>query len=109
MGGAKKIEIPDYKIYQVGPWAPELQDVERRLKAKGLKDPWLRNEVWRFDRRDFDSPRQRTIRTVTRGLLPGIALAIIATAISKYYDSKAPHHTPWFASRTGDDGHGGHH
>jgi NADH dehydrogenase (ubiquinone) 1 beta subcomplex subunit 3 len=107
--GVKKIEIPDYKAYQIGPWAPELQDVERKLAAKGLKDPWLRNEVWRFDRRDFDSPKKRLTRMFSRGFVPGVALAIISTVISNYYDSQMPHHKPWFASRTGDDGHGGHH
>jgi len=107
--GGKKLEIPDYKIYKIGPWAPELQDVERRLAAKGLKDPWIRNEVWRFDRRDFDSPKQRVLGAFKRGFLPGITLAVISTLISNYYYSKMPHHTPWYASRTGDDGHGGHH
>ena len=107
--GGDKLKIPDHKIYQIGPWAPELQDVERRLAAKGLKDPWIRNEVWRFDRRDFDSPNQRMKRAFTRGLVPGIALAILSTFISNYYESKRPHHTPWYAKRTGDDGHGGHH
>ena len=107
--GGKKIEIPDYKIYKIGPWAPELQENERALKAKGLKDPWARNEVWRFDRRDFDHPRQRIVNAFKRGFVPGLALAIISTVISNYYLARAPHYTPWFADRTGDDGHGGHH
>ena len=109
MGGVKKIEIPDYKIYQVGPRTPELQDVQRRLAARGLKDPWLRNEVWRFDRRIMKSPKQRVIMTFKRGFFPGLALAVVTTFISNYFESVAPHHAPWYASRTGDDGHGGHH
>ena len=109
MGGPVKVEVPDHKIYKVGPWVPELLDVQQRLAAKGLKDPWLRNEVWRFDRRDFESPRSRWIRAFKRGLVPGIGLAIISTFISNYIESQKPHHTPWYASRTGDDGHGGHH
>ena len=24
--------------------------LEKKLAALGLKDPWIRNEVWRFDR-----------------------------------------------------------
>ena len=109
MGGVRKLEIPDYKTYQVGPWTPELQDVERRLAARGLKDPWLRNEVWRFDRRIWKSPRQRFINIVSRGFFPGLGLAVISTFIYNYLESQKPHRSPWFASRTGDDGHGGHH
>jgi len=33
----------------VGDHTPDLQRIERMLAAKGLKDPWIRNEVWRFD------------------------------------------------------------
>ena len=29
---------------------PELQKLEQKLAALGLKDPWIRNEVWRFDK-----------------------------------------------------------
>ena len=29
---------------------PELQKLQEKLAALGLKDPWIRNEVWRFDR-----------------------------------------------------------
>ena len=44
-------KVPDWKQYKVGAHTPELEHVERMLKSLGLKDPWLRNEVWRFDNR----------------------------------------------------------
>ena len=109
MGGVKKITIPDYKTYQIGPWAPELQEVERKLKARGLKDPWLRNEVWRFDRRDFLTPKQRALVAFKRGFFPGLALAIISACVSSYYENRAPHHTPYFAGRPGVPDDHGHH
>ena len=56
MGGghhhhSERLPIPDYRIYQVGEHTPELLKIERMLAAKGLKDPWMRNEVWRYDTR----------------------------------------------------------
>ena len=55
MGGGhhhhERLQIPDWKIYQVGDHTPNLQQLQQRLAAKGLKDPWIRNEVWRFDTR----------------------------------------------------------
>ena len=70
-GGDFHYKVPDWKTYKVGPHTPELENVQRMLKSLGLKvlfhysenlyslldifvhsqDPWLRNEVWRFDRR----------------------------------------------------------
>ena len=44
--------IPDYKIYVVNEHTPELQALEKKLAERGLKDPWIRNEVWRYDMRD---------------------------------------------------------
>lgn len=36
--------LPDWRKYKVAD-VPELLNTERALKAQGLKDPWLRNEV----------------------------------------------------------------
>ena len=44
-------KVTDWKAYKVGAHTPELEHVERMLKSLGLKDPWLRNEVWRYDNR----------------------------------------------------------
>ncbi|KAK6165251.1 hypothetical protein SNE40_022211 [Patella caerulea] len=40
-------EIPDWKTYK---WQgiPELEEYQRLLAREGLKDPWIRNEVWRY-------------------------------------------------------------
>jgi NADH dehydrogenase (ubiquinone) 1 beta subcomplex subunit 3 len=91
MGGHPKIEVPDYKTFTIGNWAPELQETQRKLAARGLKDPWIRNEVWRFDRRDFDSPKQRWVNALKRGLVPGLVLAVISTFISNYYENGRHH------------------
>jgi hypothetical protein len=41
MGGDKPPPVPDYKMYKVE-GIPRLEEVQRLLKARGLKDPWLR-------------------------------------------------------------------
>lgn len=40
-------KVPDPSIYKVED-APELVKLREKLAAKGLKDPWIRNQVWRF-------------------------------------------------------------
>jgi len=47
MGGGAHPPIPDHKIYNID-GVKELEWVQSELAKKGLKDPWIRNEVWRF-------------------------------------------------------------
>ncbi|KAI1295871.1 NADH dehydrogenase [ubiquinone] 1 beta subcomplex subunit 3 [Halotydeus destructor] len=51
--------IRDWRSYKIDQNVPELVDLEQRLAARGLKDPWARNEVWRFDRRLWGTPADR--------------------------------------------------
>ncbi|KAM9305866.1 NADH dehydrogenase [ubiquinone] 1 beta subcomplex subunit 3 [Gastrophryne carolinensis] len=44
--GHGKMQIPDYRIWKVE--GTPLEDVQARLARRGLKDPWLRNEAWRY-------------------------------------------------------------
>ena len=85
--------IPDYKIYKVGEHTPELFEVQQKLAAKGLKDPWLRNEVWRYDmkgRMGMTVPKAH-LYLVARGFIPGLFLATISTILWKQYE-KTLHH-----------------
>merc|ERR1712242_440879 len=85
--GAKvKIAIPDYKMYKVGEHTPHLMKVQKALAEKGLKDPWLRNEVWRYDTNYMLlHPGHRWI-WLFRGILPGIVLGY---ALAQFYRYKA--------------------
>lgn len=51
MGGdhhhVKVPKVPDASIYNKVEEYPYLNNVQKRLAEKGLKDPWLRNHVWR--------------------------------------------------------------
>ena len=94
-GHAVKLDIPDYKVYQVNEHTPKLQALEKKLAEKGLKDPWIRNEVWRYDMRDqIADNRRRGIQIIFRGFLPGLVLAIATSFLWWEYDKRylAPYH-----------------
>ncbi|XP_015281008.1 PREDICTED: NADH dehydrogenase [ubiquinone] 1 beta subcomplex subunit 3 [Gekko japonicus] len=40
------IDFPDYKQWKIE--GTPLEDVQKRLARRGLRDPWLRNEAWRY-------------------------------------------------------------
>ena len=93
-GGFKPhIVIPDYKIYKVGEHTPELLEVQQKLAAKGLKDPWLRNEVWRYDMANrYGFTRNKALLyLVQRGFIPGLILASVSTVLWKAWESSQPH------------------
>ncbi|XP_076375502.1 NADH dehydrogenase [ubiquinone] 1 beta subcomplex subunit 3 [Megalopta genalis] len=76
-----KVPSPDvYKVEDV----PELMMVREELAKKGLKDPWLRNEVWRYH--DLRMPLKKQSRIIwSRGLMLGIPAFLITIAVEKYY------------------------
>jgi len=79
-GGGEPFQIPDYKIYSnKADKIPELAKHQQRLAALGLKDPWIRNEVWKFQPSAGYIPALQRIRiTVFRGFAPA-AVAVVAT------------------------------
>ncbi|XP_026478009.1 NADH dehydrogenase [ubiquinone] 1 beta subcomplex subunit 3-like [Ctenocephalides felis] len=91
--------VPDYRIYKVED-APELVQVQKALASKGLKDPWLRNEVWRFNTKEFGTRRSRTMGFLFRGFKWGLAATVVTVALEKAWEKMNPK----------DDHHGhGHH
>ena len=44
MGGGKHPPVQDYKEFKVGPHTPDLVEYQKKLDARGLKDPWIRYE-----------------------------------------------------------------
>ncbi|XP_066952032.1 NADH dehydrogenase [ubiquinone] 1 beta subcomplex subunit 3 [Macrobrachium rosenbergii] len=81
-GGGAPYKVPDWRIYKVEN-APELVNVQRALASHGLKDPWLRNEVWRFDRTQFGTHGQRIRLVLFRGLRWGLPLALATVAVER--------------------------
>ena len=88
-GRGPKLVIPDYKIYQVNEHTPELQALEKKLAERGLKDPWIRNEVWRYDMRDrCVTNEMKGIHLVFRGFIPGLILAVGSAFLWWEYDKR---------------------
>ncbi|XP_056632658.1 NADH dehydrogenase [ubiquinone] 1 beta subcomplex subunit 3 [Diorhabda sublineata] len=87
-------KIPDYRIYKVKD-VPELVETERALVSLGLKDPWLRNEVWRYNPKEFGTESTRFKSLFFRGFKLGFGafvLTVIGTTIyDKMYPSKHGH------------------
>ncbi|XP_055870276.1 NADH dehydrogenase [ubiquinone] 1 beta subcomplex subunit 3-like [Biomphalaria glabrata] len=80
-GGHAPHEVPDWKIYKAE-GIPELDRLQKRLGALGLKDPWIRNEVWRFHPSVNGTTSWGIIalRRTFRGF--GIAVAALAVTIA---------------------------
>ncbi|XP_042892028.1 NADH dehydrogenase [ubiquinone] 1 beta subcomplex subunit 3-like [Penaeus japonicus] len=95
-GGAANYSIPDWRKYKVEN-APELVQVQRALASHGLKDPWLRNEVWRFDTTQFGSHGPRLRLAFFRGFKWGLIAAVATVAIERSLGGGHGH------------GHGDHH
>ncbi|XP_014272905.1 NADH dehydrogenase [ubiquinone] 1 beta subcomplex subunit 3 [Halyomorpha halys] len=95
--GGERSKVPAYTIYRVED-APELQAVQDALRSKGLKDPWMRNEVWRFLPSEWGTHRQRLLTFFFRGFPLGFG-AFLAT-IALEAASK-------LTKGSGEGGHGG--
>ncbi|XP_014359431.1 NADH dehydrogenase [ubiquinone] 1 beta subcomplex subunit 3 [Papilio machaon] len=92
--GSEPYKIPDYKQFTIQ-GIPQLEELEKELAKKGLKDPWIRNEAWRYHP-GFGTPAARARKLFFRGFPLGLALTVVTVAITKLAG--------------GDDGHGdGHH
>ncbi|XP_043199780.1 NADH dehydrogenase [ubiquinone] 1 beta subcomplex subunit 3-like [Amphibalanus amphitrite] len=81
-GGGRPYEIPDWRKYKVED-APELVNVRNALAQKGLKDPWLRNEVWKYDQKMFLKPNERMTRFFFRGFKYAAAAMVVTIAADK--------------------------
>ncbi|XP_017752757.1 PREDICTED: NADH dehydrogenase [ubiquinone] 1 beta subcomplex subunit 3 [Eufriesea mexicana] len=78
-GGQPKIPNPDiYKVEDV----PELKLVQEKLSEHGLKDPWLRNEVWRYTGIPGNH-RWLAFRILTRGMVVGFAAFLVTIGIER--------------------------
>ncbi|KAJ6650196.1 NADH dehydrogenase [ubiquinone] 1 beta subcomplex subunit 3 [Pseudolycoriella hygida] len=96
-----KIKIPKADIYKVAD-SKELLEVEQALARRGLKDPWLRNEVWRYNVKEFGTTRGKLVKFLFRGLPLGAALTAATVAIEYALNKNDSH-------GHGHGAEGGHH
>ncbi|EDS39547.1 conserved hypothetical protein [Culex quinquefasciatus] len=108
-GHGPPYKVPDASIYKVAD-SPELVEVERALARRGLKDPWLRNEVWRYNPTHFSTHRSRLINFLFKGFPLGFAafVATIGVEFALGIDYHGHGHGD-HGSGHGDEKHGGHH
>uniref|UniRef100_A0A1B6HE63 NADH dehydrogenase [ubiquinone] 1 beta subcomplex subunit 3 n=1 Tax=Homalodisca liturata TaxID=320908 RepID=A0A1B6HE63_9HEMI len=84
-----KVEVPDYRIYKVED-CPELVRVQQELARKGLKDPWLRNEVWRFNTKEYGTYSSRVSSMFARGTRFGLIAFAVTLAVETVSDMMSP-------------------
>lgn len=70
----KKMELPDYRIWKIE--GTPLEEVQQKLAEKGLRDPWLRNEAWRY-MGEYAKPV-----TMRQALFRGFKWGFLAFAVS---------------------------
>ncbi|KAK9892256.1 hypothetical protein WA026_019055 [Henosepilachna vigintioctopunctata] len=95
-------KIPDYRIYKVED-VPILLKTQQALAAKGLKDPWLRNEVWRYDPKHWGTESERTRGYFLRGFKYGFAAFVLTIIGTEIYDRTIG------GGKHGHEDHGKHH
>ncbi|KAL0277303.1 UNVERIFIED_CONTAM: hypothetical protein PYX00_004641 [Menopon gallinae] len=85
--------VPDFRKYNVDD-VPILKETQRKLAFHGLRDPWLRNEVWKYQipGQNHTKYNFHRLKPALTGFKYGLALALIMTAISKTMARKIEHH-----------------
>ncbi|XP_065269508.1 NADH dehydrogenase [ubiquinone] 1 beta subcomplex subunit 3 isoform X2 [Emys orbicularis] len=72
-----KMELPDYKQWKIE--GTPLQDVQERLARRGLRDPWLRNDAWRY-MGGFAKP-VTVLDVLTKGFKWGFVAFVVALGV----------------------------
>ncbi|CAF4859896.1 unnamed protein product [Pieris macdunnoughi] len=83
--------VPHYSQFKID-GIRELEEVQSELAKRGLKDPWIRNEAWRYHP-GFGTKWLKARKLFFRGFPLGLGLTIATVAFNKL---------------TGGDDHGHH-
>jgi len=106
-GEHSKFTIPDWRQYKID-GIKDLEWTRNSLASKGLHDPWLRNEVWRY--KYWPGFGKSAVETVFRGFKYAAAAMIVTIAVDQLLGiSKSKQHHG--DAHHNDEGHGdeGHH
>ncbi|CAD0205225.1 unnamed protein product [Chrysodeixis includens] len=85
-GHAPPYTVPNYKQFTIK-GIPQLEELEKALEKKGLRDPWIRNEAWRYHP-GFGTKWARARKAFFRGFPLGLGLAIITVGLEKMLTKK---------------------
>lgn len=88
-GHGEPYTVPDYKIYKVEN-VPKLLQIQQALAARGLKDPWLRNEVWRYNPKHFGTEGQALRLIFFRGFKYGFGAFVLTMLGTELYNRAHP-------------------
>jgi NADH dehydrogenase (ubiquinone) 1 beta subcomplex subunit 3 len=83
-------KLPDYRKYKVED-CPQLLRNQRLLAELGLKDPWARNEVWKFELPNRAGPWKILWETAGRGFKTGVALGALTGIVGYLWDQQHGH------------------
>jgi len=96
-GHDHKFKIPDWRQYKVD-GIKSLEWTRNQLAAEGLRDPWLRNEVWRY--KHWPGFAKMGVVTLFRGFKYAAVAMVLTIAVDQLLgiSKSKQHHAP-----------GGHH
>ncbi|TKR95518.1 hypothetical protein L596_009678 [Steinernema carpocapsae] len=96
-GHHEPFEVPKYTVYGNYQEFPELAAHQRRLQKIGLKDPWIRNYTYLYDRQYPHVKGQwaHFKDIILRGWKPGVAVAAGLIAVEEAYSFVKHGHTSW--------------
>lgn len=86
-----RFKAPDWRQYKVED-VKDLKWVQDELAKKGLRNPWLRNDVWRFQ--GYPGLPMALFKACTRGFVIAAALMVVTVAADKTIGLKRDMHLP---------------
>ncbi|MFH4974404.1 hypothetical protein AB6A40_001113 [Gnathostoma spinigerum] len=97
MGHGESFKIPHYSVYNNYRDYPQLLEHEKRLAQIKLKDPWIRNYVFLFekDRPPVIGQWNHFKRLMLIGWKGGVAAAVALIACEEGYMYWKHGHTSW--------------
>ncbi|XP_002712535.1 NADH dehydrogenase [ubiquinone] 1 beta subcomplex subunit 3 [Oryctolagus cuniculus] len=79
-----KMELPDYRQWKIE--GTPLEIVQEKLAARGLRDPWGRNEAWRY--MGGFAHNVSFIGALLKGFKWGFAAFVVAVGAEYYLESQ---------------------
>ncbi|XP_043433392.1 NADH dehydrogenase [ubiquinone] 1 beta subcomplex subunit 3 isoform X1 [Prionailurus viverrinus] len=82
--GHSKLKLPDYKQWKIE--GTPLETVQEKLAARGLRDPWGRNEAWRY--MGGFANNVSFVGALLKGFKWGFAAFVVAVGAEYYLESQ---------------------
>ncbi|KAL1784774.1 NADH dehydrogenase [ubiquinone] 1 beta subcomplex subunit 3 [Sigmodon hispidus] len=86
-GGHDKLVLPDYKQWKIE--GTPLETIQKKLAARGLRDPWARNEAWRY--MSGYAENVSFMKVLFKGFKWEFAAFVVACLASQNNDNKKHH------------------